>query len=118
MNQNDDTMLRLLTVIGVLIEHNDGELRLTEDEMTKQMQRIMSGEMQGIVAERNADGAVRVREASEKDQKLALAAMIREMAGLPPREADEAQEKPVEEPVLQEFTSEDEKAPRGMGFKL
>ena len=45
--------------------------------------------------------------------------MLRELAGMPPREeAPEAQGQAVEEPMLQGFTVEDEKALRGMGFKL
>ena len=119
MNHNeDDSMLKLLTVISVLLERNGGRLEMTEDELDTHTRRIVRGHVHGILAERVGEKWV-VREASERDHKLAVADMLRELAGMPPREeAPEAQGQAVEEPMLQGFTVEDEKALRGMGFKL
>lgn len=119
MNHNeDDATFKLLTVISAMIERNGGSLEISEDELEKHTKRILSGDVHGILAERSGEKWI-VREASERDHKLAVAAMLRELMGMPPREgATEAQEQAVEKPVPQEFTLEDEKTLRGMGFKL
>lgn len=106
MNQNDDTLLKLLTVVSVMIARNGGRLELTEAEMEKHMRCIVHGELNGVVAVRGEGAEVVVREATEKDHRLALAELLRELSGLPPREAQEAPEEACGEPEPAGFTSE------------